>query len=134
MRIKALGAVGVGLLMAAYCSGGNQRATAGDLTVIPVGTGNNVTTDASSQLVGGSTDVRMAQSELKREGLYGGKVDGIAGPTTTRGITAFQQREGLQQTSRLDTATRERMILNALRMDNWSSGTARSNIDTKGRI
>ncbi len=65
--------------------------------------------------------MRQAQSELKREGLYDGAIDGIAGPKTKRGIIAFQQREGLQPTARLDGATRVRIVHNALRMDSaWS--------------
>jgi peptidoglycan hydrolase-like protein with peptidoglycan-binding domain len=71
-----------------------------------------------------SKSVRRAQSELKREGLYDGKVDGIAGPETKHGITAFQERKGLQQTGRLDRPTRDRLTLSALRMDSWSSETA----------
>jgi len=65
--------------------------------------------------------MRQAQSELKREGLYDGAIDGIAGPKTKRGIITFQQREGLQRTARLDDATRVRMVHNATRMDSaWS--------------
>jgi peptidoglycan hydrolase-like protein with peptidoglycan-binding domain len=37
----------------------------------------------------GRGPVRQAQSELKREGLYDGKVDGIARPETKQGIAAF---------------------------------------------
>jgi peptidoglycan hydrolase-like protein with peptidoglycan-binding domain len=65
--------------------------------------------------------IRQAQSELKREGLYDGAIDGIAGLKTKRGIIAFQQREGLQPTARFDDATRVRIVHNALRMDSaWS--------------
>src|SRR5690348_13541302 len=46
--------------------------------------------------------VRDAQSELQREGLYGGPVDGILGPETRQAIAAYQAREGLQQTATLD--------------------------------
>jgi peptidoglycan hydrolase-like protein with peptidoglycan-binding domain len=65
--------------------------------------------------------MRQAQSELKREGLYDGMVDGIAGPETRHGIIAFQQREELPATARLDEATRDRIIHNALSMESvWS--------------
>ncbi len=64
---------------------------------------------------------RQAQSELKREGLYDGTVDGIAGPKTRHGIIAFQEREGLPPTARLDEATRDRIIINALCLESaWS--------------
>jgi peptidoglycan hydrolase-like protein with peptidoglycan-binding domain len=78
----------------------------------------NTGPSGSSQLA-----VRQAQSELKREGLYDGTVDGIAGPKTRQGIIAFQRRERLPQTARLDDATRNRIVLNALRLDSaWSEG------------
>jgi peptidoglycan hydrolase-like protein with peptidoglycan-binding domain len=128
MRMKLLGVVVVGLLMAARSLSGD----AAGATVIPTSVGRNVIIDVGGQPGGGSLRMRMAQSELKREGLYGGKVDGVAGPATIRGIIEFQQREGLQQTTRLDTATRDRMTLNALRMNSWSGGTTRSNIGTGG--
>jgi len=55
-----------------------------------------------------SARVEAAQRELQREGLYRGKIDGIAGPDTRQAITAFQQREGLRQTARLDHETMDR--------------------------
>jgi peptidoglycan hydrolase-like protein with peptidoglycan-binding domain len=65
--------------------------------------------------------MRQAQSELKREGLYNGTVDGIAGRKTRHGLIAFQEREGLPQTARLDEATRDRIVINALSMESaWS--------------
>ena len=65
--------------------------------------------------------MRQAQSELKREGLYDGMVDGIAGPKTRHGIIDFQQREGLPETARLNEATRDRIAINALSMESaWS--------------
>lgn len=53
--------------------------------------------------------VKQAQTELQREGLYKGKIDGIVGPKTKQALTAFQQREGLQQTARLDRDTQQRL-------------------------
>jgi peptidoglycan hydrolase-like protein with peptidoglycan-binding domain len=65
--------------------------------------------------------MRQAQSELNREGLYDGTVDGIAGPKTRHGIIAFQEREGLPQTAHLDEATRDRIVINALSLESaWS--------------
>jgi len=56
-----------------------------------------------------SARVEQAQRELQREGLYHGKIDGIAGPDTRQAITAFQQRESLRQTARLDDETMDRL-------------------------
>ncbi|MGO8921270.1 MAG: peptidoglycan-binding domain-containing protein [Stellaceae bacterium] len=112
-----MGVVALGLLTAACGSSGDQRAASDGLGPV-----------AGSEPSGSSAVlVRQAQSELKRESLYEGSVDGIAGPKTKQGITAFQQREGLQQTARLDGATRDRMILNAMRMDGAWSETVQNN-------
>ena len=120
MRMEVLGVVALCLLTTACGSGENQRvATSG------VG-GVGALTEVAP--IKGSGPVRQAQSELEREGLYDGTVDGIVGPETIQGITAFQQREGLQQTAYLDRATRDRMNLRALRMDGWSGETAQSGV------
>jgi peptidoglycan hydrolase-like protein with peptidoglycan-binding domain len=55
--------------------------------------------------------VRDAQSELQREGLYHGRIDGVLGPETKQAISGYQAREGLQQTATLDQDTVERMNL-----------------------
>jgi hypothetical protein len=60
-----------------------------------------------------AAQVKDAQQELKKEGLYHGKIDGIAGSETKHAVTAFQQREGLQQTATLDPETLDK--LNAMR-------------------
>jgi hypothetical protein len=57
--------------------------------------------------------IKDAQQELQKEGLYHGKIDGIAGAETKQAVTAFQQREGLQQTATLDRETLDK--LNAMR-------------------
>jgi peptidoglycan hydrolase-like protein with peptidoglycan-binding domain len=73
---------------------------------------NNVglATSGSSQPSQGRL-VRDAQSELQREGLYRGQIDGVLGPETRQAIAAYQVREGLQQTATLDQDTVERMNL-----------------------
>ena len=118
MRMEVFGVVALGLLTTACGSSDNQR----------VETSGSSSVGALTEVgpIEGSGPVRQAQSELKREGLYDGRVDGIVGPDTTQAITAFQQREGLQQTALLDRATRDRMNLRALRMDGWSPETAQS--------
>jgi peptidoglycan hydrolase-like protein with peptidoglycan-binding domain len=107
MRTEVVGAVALGLLATACSSSGVYARAEADLAPAE-----------------GSSPVRQAQSELQREGLYDGKVDGIAGPETRQGISAFQRREGLPQTDRLDQTTVDRMNLRALRMDDWKDETA----------
>jgi peptidoglycan hydrolase-like protein with peptidoglycan-binding domain len=120
--MEVLGVVALGLLTTACGSSDNQRAARSDLG----GVGGLAEADFGP--IEGSGSVRQAQSELKREGLYRGKVDGVVGPETTRGITAFQQREALRQSARLDRATRDRLNLRALRMDRWSRETAQISV------
>lgn len=67
--------------------------------------------------------VKQAQTELQREGLYHGRIDGIAGPKTKQALTAYQQREGLQQTAALDQETLQRM--------NLATGSARTAQDNR---
>jgi peptidoglycan hydrolase-like protein with peptidoglycan-binding domain len=128
--MEVFGVVALGLFTAACGSNGDQRAATGG----PAGLGAGTSALAESDLgaVEGSGPVRRAQSELKREGLYEGRVDGIAGPKTVQGISAFQQRERLPQTARLDRATLDRMTVKALRMDGAPSARARRNAVTEG--
>jgi peptidoglycan hydrolase-like protein with peptidoglycan-binding domain len=107
-----VGVLALGLLMAACGSSENQRA---GKSVLSEGDPGPVEASWSSRF--SEHLVRRAQSELKREGLYEGRVDGIAGTQTRQAIILFQQREGLQQNARVDPATLRRMTLNALRMD-----------------
>ena len=145
MRMKVLGVVALGLLTTACGSNGDQRAATGGPAgvgggavgatggiVMPEGAGPSALAESDLGVVEGSGAVRRAQSELKREGLYEGRVDGIAGPKTMAGISAFQQRERLPQTARLDRATQDRMIVKALRMDGVPSARARSDAATEG--
>jgi peptidoglycan hydrolase-like protein with peptidoglycan-binding domain len=116
MRMGVVGVLALGLLTAACDSSEDQRASEGALNEGDPGpVGSTWSSRFSDHLV------RRAQSELKREGLYEGRVDGIAGTQTKQAITVFQQREGLQQNARVDRVTLRRMTLNALRMDGASN-------------
>jgi peptidoglycan hydrolase-like protein with peptidoglycan-binding domain len=108
-------------------SGDNQRAARSDL-----GGGGGALAGADFGPIEASGSVRQAQGELKREGLYRGKADGVVGPETTQGIAAFQERGALQQSARLDRATRDRLNIRALRMDRWSRETAQSSVPNGG--
>jgi peptidoglycan hydrolase-like protein with peptidoglycan-binding domain len=124
MRTEVFGVIALGLLVTA-CSSADQRSD----TVNEARLGH---AHAGGSLRSSEHLVRQAQSELRREGLYRGKVDGIAGPETKQAITAFRQREGLQQTAHLDQATVQRIHLKALRMVDTSGKTEASNTATEG--
>ncbi len=50
-------------------------------------------------------DIKTAQTKLKDQGYYRGRIDGIVGPQTRNAIRSYQQREGLSQTATLDRDT-----------------------------
>jgi hypothetical protein len=70
-----------------------------------VGMGSNTASGSSARQIASASDVKWAQAELQREGLYRGPIDGIIGRDTRDALTAYQQREGLQQTATLDQTT-----------------------------
>jgi peptidoglycan hydrolase-like protein with peptidoglycan-binding domain len=80
--------------------------------------------------------VKQAQEELQRQGFYHGPIDGIDGPQTREAITAYQNREGLQQTARLDRETLDRMNLPGSRTAQGKrySGTEGSGSSTPGAM
>lgn len=49
--------------------------------------------------------VRQAQSALRAQGLYHGRIDGIAGRQTQSALRRYQEHQGLPQTAQLDRAT-----------------------------
>jgi peptidoglycan hydrolase-like protein with peptidoglycan-binding domain len=54
---------------------------------------------------GGDENVMQLQQKLQSEGLYNGPIDGINGRGTQQGLRQYQQKNGLQQTGRLDQQT-----------------------------
>jgi peptidoglycan hydrolase-like protein with peptidoglycan-binding domain len=56
--------------------------------------------------------VKTAQRQLKADGLYKGKVDGVIGPRTRMAVARFQQRNGLQRTATLNRQTFDRLTGN----------------------
>ena len=68
---------------------------------------------AAPRAVGGGTGgasgsnnvVAKAQRTLKALGLYGGAVDGLAGPRTEKAVRDFQEQVGLDPTGKLDVRT-----------------------------
>jgi len=55
------------------------------------------------------TDIRQAQQQLKSEGLYRGRVDGVMGPEMQSALGQFQRQQGLPETSQLDQQTLGRL-------------------------
>jgi len=53
-------------------------------------------------------DVQIA---LARQAISCGSIDGVGGHQTALGLTAFQERAGIDTTGKLDNATRARLLL-----------------------
>ncbi|MSU32108.1 MAG: murein L,D-transpeptidase [Pedosphaera sp.] len=60
------------------------------------------------------TNLVEAQIALARLGISAGSIDGVAGPQSAAAFRAFQMRQGLELTGRLDRATRSALILSSL--------------------
>jgi peptidoglycan hydrolase-like protein with peptidoglycan-binding domain len=57
-------------------------------------------------------EVRQAQEQLRDQGLYHGRIDGILGPETKQPLQQFQQKNGLQVTATLDQQTMDKLLGN----------------------
>ena len=66
---------------------------------------------APSALAAGAPDPEIAslQVALRSKGLYFGKIDGLAGPQTAKGLRTFQRLTGLPVTGRLGPRTRTQL-------------------------
>ena len=53
--------------------------------------------------------VAEAQKELKSQGFYNGRIDGITGPETKNALSEFQQKNGLRKSAMLDRETRDHL-------------------------
>ena len=66
---------------------------------------------APTALAAGGPDPEIAalQVSLRSKGMYFGKIDGLAGPMTAKGLRAFQRAAGLPVTGELGPRTRARL-------------------------
>jgi lipoprotein-anchoring transpeptidase ErfK/SrfK len=65
-------------------------------------------------------DILEAQIALARRGLSPGSVDGAEGSQTRAALAAFQRKEKLVATARLDAATKGQLILDAPGLTNYT--------------
>ncbi|MGE5515616.1 MAG: peptidoglycan-binding domain-containing protein [Bacteroidota bacterium] len=106
----AIGAVAGGPIGAAIGLGAGAAAGTGvevsqERGIIPPEPGDRPAGQTAS--TAGNSEVRRAQVALRDHGLYDGPIDGINGPRTRHAVSAFQRHQGLPQTARLDSATRD---------------------------
>jgi len=58
---------------------------------------------------GPDPEIAALQVSLRSKGMYFGKIDGVAGPMTAKGLRAFQRAAGLPVTGELGPRTRARL-------------------------
>ncbi len=75
--------------------------------------------------------VRKVQSQLKRNGLYHGNIDGIWGPRSEQAATQFQQNHNLNTTGQIDLPMLQAMNLN-LSNANQQYGQANTGANAMG--
>jgi peptidoglycan hydrolase-like protein with peptidoglycan-binding domain len=157
MKVRAFGVLAVALLATACGGSEEQRSASGGLSGVAIGalaggpvgaliggaagagagavTPESADTLASKALhkdrvAGASRDrVREAQQKLADQALYHGPVDGRMGPQTRDALTAYQQKNGLQQTAKLDQATSASL---ALGQGNSAVAGAKGPVETSG--
>jgi peptidoglycan hydrolase-like protein with peptidoglycan-binding domain len=57
-------------------------------------------------------EVRQAQEQLRGQGLYHGRIDGVLGPQSKQALQQFQQKNGLPVTATLDQQTMDKLLGN----------------------
>jgi peptidoglycan hydrolase-like protein with peptidoglycan-binding domain len=87
-------------------SGAPQHGTnAGATTPAPYGVTTNE--QGGVNLPGG--DIKQAQEQLRHQGFYHGRIDGVLGPETKQALQQFQQKNGLPVTATLDRQTMDKL-------------------------
>ncbi len=56
------------------------------------------------------SEIRQAQQQLRRDHLYRGRIDGIAGSETRQALQRYQRKNGLPVTAQLDQDTMSRLL------------------------
>jgi hypothetical protein len=85
------------------------------VAMVPVGSGSASSTEIRSTSSAGSADVdiRRVQEVLIEKGFYHGKVDGVLTIETKDALIAFQRRQGIEATGRIDVRTSEALGVSA---------------------
>jgi lipoprotein-anchoring transpeptidase ErfK/SrfK len=77
-------------------------------------------TNTASFISRTAQNVFEIQLALARQAISPGSLDGVPGPKTRLAVMAFQQKEGLPATGDLDLATKNRLLLTAPPLTNYT--------------
>lgn len=117
--IIALTLGGGGLALAAGTTSGSMGTHNGTSTSMENGSSASHTSDTqgmgmeshgAKSAATSQSEVKQAQEQLKSEGLYHGKVDGIMGPETKQAVSQYQKKNGLHETATLDQQTLSHLL------------------------
>lgn len=78
--------------------------------------------------------VRQVQTQLKQNHMYAGRIDGVWGPMTRRGVTRFQQKNNIATSGELDDATLQAMNLTPAGGENNATSGGGSMNDNTGSM
>ena len=73
---------------------------------------NRYTSETGNQYKHSAATIRSTQEQLKNDGFYTGKIDGVDGPMTHSAIRKFQQSKNVAVNGRLDKKTCQRLGVN----------------------
>jgi peptidoglycan hydrolase-like protein with peptidoglycan-binding domain len=109
-------ALAIGSSDAAFAADGRSTPNAGadtPATSSQYGTNAGATYGVTTNKQGGmnlpSGEIKRAQEQLRDQGLYNGKIDGVMGPETKQALQQFQQKNGLPVTATLDQQTMDKL-------------------------
>ena len=84
----------------------SRPAAAAPQAAPPAARSENMPAAQTSEMAVSSGDqIKQAQQKLQAEGLYKGKIDGIAGAKTKQALLQYQKQHNLAQTGTLDQRT-----------------------------
>ncbi|MBV8099627.1 MAG: peptidoglycan-binding protein [Verrucomicrobia bacterium] len=109
-------ALAIGSSGAAFAADGRSTPNAGadtPATSSQYGTNAGATYGVTTNKQGGmnlpGSEIKQAQQQLRDQGLYNGKIDGVMGPQTKQALQQFQQKNGLPVTATLDQQTMDKL-------------------------
>jgi len=98
----AAGTAGIGFAQTGNSQANNYGANA---PATNAGQNNSYAAGTGIRYNHSAATVRSAQEQLKNDGFYTGKIDGMDGPMTRSAIRQFQQSKNLAVNGRLDKQT-----------------------------
>ncbi len=75
------------------------------------------------------SEVKQLQTELKKQGYYNGKIDGVFGNATLKAVKTFQRRNGLKEDGIAGQQTQQKLYAGATKTKSTAASSASENSD-----